>query len=676
MGARTLHTINESLRRDNGEAAPLKVSNGIFNRKPSSRSPKRSHKRFVEPERDADWEEAGATLDVEEVMAPAAAAKPEPRRRTRAPANPLARALGDINQALRRDPNSEAKVEARRRVRGRGRVERAVRERPDVEMSSGWEDVTSHVVERPAAAPPQAQRRRASPRRRRPVNPLTRALGEINDCLRRDEKTEEFLKNRTPTKRSPRPTLNGSSAPASRAASGLPPKSPPLKTNRSSQSRKPGTTSPQLKRKMEPATATGPAKRQKPAAAIYRTRATSKKRLDNSWGADVLYEAMTAFESRGIVLLMEKELQHFVMNFSEGDVLVFPTMNSYYRMLIHKVCDRFLLKSGSDGLWDGRAVRVTYTPEAQIPVVSMTDWVVASKQHLCTEALEHYEKTGIKQVTDSFKAQDPDEEYIPVKNAVATRYRWRRILPSADEERWVRKGIQDIGKMEVGPYHICEFQFRKDMKPAEAQELVHKVCAKVIKKDCELILIDERSCLVFLPDRSLIATLISGAMAAGIEARDFISASDETKRRAGFPVKEVRKARDYSAFNRILGRHLRVDIKNKSSRSGTPDRAPRETAKGKGMRSDTIKSAKKQRGRGFRSDDLDMEQEEDPTPADDVEMATEVDPPKQTTTEAPTADDTPAKPATGSLAMDTVAMDTGEEDTASKEEKWGRGEQL
>jgi len=293
-------------------------------------------------------------------------------------------------------------------------------------------------------------------------------------------------------------------------------------------------------------------RRNRAKANIYLPRHQKEQKLKGTeWGAGVLYEAMTCFETRGVILLMEKELQHFTVTYSPGHTLIFPPMNSYYRILLHKLCDRFLLKSGSDGLWEERAIRVEYTEQAQIPLLSLCDWIVKPKQVLCEQSLDHVTRGGLRCPTDKFDSMH-HEDFLPVSKGVACRYKWRQILPNENLAR-----SQDIQLSSVGLEHIAEFVFENaPTSMVETQALVDEICSSAIDKACEMIIVDENTCLVLVPSQSLLPQLISYER-PGISIRDLANATDYTKRRAGFPTFK-RKKTDLSIFNRVVNRSLGI----------------------------------------------------------------------------------------------------------------------
>ncbi len=83
---------------------------------------------------------------------------------------------------------------------------------------------------------------------------------------------------------------------------------------------------------------------------------------DTSYGGTVLRESLCHPISRGIVLLFEDELIRFVSlhkTQKPGDALVFiHPINSYYRLILHKLCERFHCVSQSDGLYDERRIKI------------------------------------------------------------------------------------------------------------------------------------------------------------------------------------------------------------------------------------------------------------------------------------------------------------------------------
>merc|ERR1719320_1756979 len=293
-------------------------------------------------------------------------------------------------------------------------------------------------------------------------------------------------------------------------------------------------------------------RRNRAKANIYLPRQQKSLKLKGTeWGADVLYEAMTCFETRGVILLMEKELQHFTMTYSQGHTLLFPPMNSYYRILLHKLCDRFLLKSGSDGLWEERAIRVEYTKQAQIPLLSLSDWIVKPKQVLCERSLDHVSRGGLRCPTDKFNTLQHDD-FLPVPKGVACGYKWRQILPY---DNLVKS--QDLQLSSVGLDHIAEFVFENaPTSMVETQALVDELCSNAIDKACEMIIVDENTCLVLVPSHDLLPQLISYER-PGISIRDLANATEYTKRRAGFPTFK-RKKTDLSIFNRVVSRSLGI----------------------------------------------------------------------------------------------------------------------
>eukprot|EP01084_Bolivina_argentea_P299444 516159_1 len=80
----------------------------------------------------------------------------------------------------------------------------------------------------------------------------------------------------------------------------------------------------------------------------------NKEKLSSGYGGMQLENALSKFKSRGIVLLIEHEIERFIKhcikhknecvsitNTSNEYVLLFPECNNYYRLLIDKICERF-----------------------------------------------------------------------------------------------------------------------------------------------------------------------------------------------------------------------------------------------------------------------------------------------------------------------------------------------
>ncbi|ETO31303.1 chloride channel protein, partial [Reticulomyxa filosa] len=75
--------------------------------------------------------------------------------------------------------------------------------------------------------------------------------------------------------------------------------------------------------------------------------------LDDSYGGQLLSDVLNDMTQCHIALLLEQELMYFVEKNDKNDknesnhLLIFPAMNSYHRLVLHKLCERFRLKSVS-----------------------------------------------------------------------------------------------------------------------------------------------------------------------------------------------------------------------------------------------------------------------------------------------------------------------------------------
>eukprot|EP00466_Bigelowiella_natans_P019657 jgi/Bigna1/82208/fgenesh1_pg.89_\ len=126
--------------------------------------------------------------------------------------------------------------------------------------------------------------------------------------------------------------------------------------------------------------------------------------FDTSYGGAAIFEALRDPYARAFVLLLEEELSHFVGtggSSAVGDsraatvVLLFPAMNNWMRLIVHKTASRFHLESKSIGLSASRrvarrrSISQSHPPGAysRVPLLLSEDLVVGrAKRRLLKES--------------------------------------------------------------------------------------------------------------------------------------------------------------------------------------------------------------------------------------------------------------------------------------------------
>lgn len=302
-------------------------------------------------------------------------------------------------------------------------------------------------------------------------------------------------------------------------------------------------------------------RRKKPDQVLYKPRQKIGKNLDQSYGGDILFEAMTYPEARGICLLMEDELTHFVSTHEEGCILLFPVMNSYHRMLLHKLAERFCLKSFSDGLYEERRARMKHIPGAIVPLIGLRDWVLREERHRCDQQLKRYKDLGRRQITSKFTNAEMDtndeNDLEKYENSVRPIYKWEKIS-EVEEDAWAKdqhEKVEDIASQKVGIEHIIEVTFNKPQSESEMQDICENLCEE-IDSQCEVIIISSDICVVILDTKKMVMKAIQVGHKMGHRIAPFVDAGKEVKRVCGFGIQQRKQRANMSVAHRLLGHAL------------------------------------------------------------------------------------------------------------------------
>eukprot|EP01084_Bolivina_argentea_P156845 273314_1 len=209
--------------------------------------------------------------------------------------------------------------------------------------------------------------------------------------------------------------------------------------------------------------------------------------IDNSYGSNVLQKALSKFRSRGIVLLMEQEIGRFVsycLNKGiDGEyVLLFPECNSYYRLLIHTIAERFGCTTKSFGNSDNKTIimycivdkndNLVLIPERLkdiccfIPALQLSDLFVHGKSEKYLNLLNESKLYEIELLKPNASNKWSDiilckvdididglSNNIVCDNAEFVHYDWQKIFNSN-----VKQEINDIDLKDIGCHHILEIE--------------------------------------------------------------------------------------------------------------------------------------------------------------------------------------------------------------------------
>eukprot|EP00026_Physarum_polycephalum_P005416 Phypoly_transcript_05450.p1 GENE.Phypoly_transcript_05450~~Phypoly_transcript_05450.p1 ORF type:complete len:536 (+),score=134.20 Phypoly_transcript_05450:170-1777(+) len=91
---------------------------------------------------------------------------------------------------------------------------------------------------------------------------------------------------------------------------------------------------------------------------------------------DSILTALGARSDRLFLYSLEDEFKHFVNTANSDECIVFPTMTSYHRLLIHKVAERYGLYSESNGWGAERQTTVAKTDHPTLPCLSFRDFII------------------------------------------------------------------------------------------------------------------------------------------------------------------------------------------------------------------------------------------------------------------------------------------------------------
>lgn len=79
---------------------------------------------------------------------------------------------------------------------------------------------------------------------------------------------------------------------------------------------------------------------------------------------DIFDQNLRSAKIRMFILLLEHELRHFLLAANKNEKrsplkFVLPELGSFYRFLVHKVCDRFQLRSSSVGWGRSKTIEIS-----------------------------------------------------------------------------------------------------------------------------------------------------------------------------------------------------------------------------------------------------------------------------------------------------------------------------